>query len=170
MMDHRPARLAAAIVLVASVYVPAGAQMKRPRAEVTPVVETSPVTAGAGVRLSLRVKLPADVHVQADKPRDPSLIPTILTVTPPPGVTVERVVYPPPADLAQAGRSEPLAVLGPEFTIEVSLALAADTPAGELVVPARLRYQACDASLCYPPATADTRWALQVAGRAPARE
>ena len=42
-------------------------------------------------------RLPEDVHVQAHKPRDPSLIPTVLTLEAPPGVTVDAINYPPPA-------------------------------------------------------------------------
>jgi hypothetical protein len=66
----------------------ASAQPGRPRAEVTPVVESAP-KAGATARVSLKVRLPQEVHVQANKPRDPSLIPTVLTVEAPPGITVE---------------------------------------------------------------------------------
>jgi transposase len=49
-----------------------------------------------------------------------------------------------------------------EFAIGVRLAVAANLPAGVLVVPAHLRYQACDANLCYAPATVDTQWTLKI--------
>ncbi len=91
----------------------------------TPSVDSAPVKAGETARLLLQVRLPEDVHVQAHEPRDPSLIPTVLTVEAPPGTTVEAVIYPPPTELTQAGRREPLAVLGPEFVIDVRLSLAA---------------------------------------------
>jgi DsbC/DsbD-like thiol-disulfide interchange protein len=140
-------------------------QPKVPRAELTPNVETSPVLAGASVDLSVDVHLPEDVHVQSDKPRDRSLIPTVLTLDAPAGVTVDRIAYPPPADLAQEGRTEPLAVFGPEFTIRVRISVAASVSAGDLIVPAHLRYQACDAKLCYPPARSDMKWVLHIERR-----
>jgi thiol:disulfide interchange protein DsbD len=31
-----------------------------------------------------------------------------------------------------------------------------------LTIPAHLRYQACDANLCYPPSTADTQWTFDI--------
>ena len=68
--------------------------------------------------------------MQAHEPRDPSLIPTVLTVEAPPGTTVDAVSYPPPTDLTQAGRREPLAVLGPEFVIDVRLSVAASAGRG----------------------------------------
>lgn len=156
-------------VLVALMFVAGAAavhaQSKRPRAEVTPSVVSAPVRAGSTVRLALRVKLPGEVHVQSDKPRDSSLIPTVLTIEAPAGVTVEQTTYPPPEDLVQPGQRLPLAVFGPEFTIEVRLALATTVPAGTLGLPARLRYQACDSSMCYPPARADVRWTIVVEGQ-----
>ena len=154
-------RVALAVIALVAPQL-AAAQPARPRADVTPVVEASPVKAGATARVSLTVRLPEDVHVQAHEPRDPSLIATVLTVEAPPGITVEAVTYPPPTDLAQTGRRDPLAVLGPEFAIDVRLAVGAATPAGDLAVPVVLRYQACNDRVCFPPARATATWTLPV--------
>ena len=89
--------------------------------------------------------------MQANKPRDPSLIPTVLALTPPDGVTVDDISYPAPSELAQKDRKETLAVLGPEFTIEIKATLAAGVAAGELKIPGVLRYQACNDSVCFAP-------------------
>lgn len=140
----------------------ADAQLKRPRAEVTPVAPTAGVVAGSTVNVSLTVRLPKDVHVQADKPRDPSLIATTLTIDAPAGITVEKITYPAPTELAQSGRRDKLLVFGPEFDIEARIAIAPSVAPGELVIPARLRYQACNETMCFPPSRADTRWTLRV--------
>lgn len=138
------------------------AQGKPPKAEVTAVPSTSPVQSGKSARLVLKVQLPKDVHVQSDKPKDPLLIPTELTLKPPAGIVVNRIVYPKATDLVQAGRKEPLAVFSGEFTIEAQVMLAPGVAAGEVIVPAQLRYQACDARLCYAPARAEAQWTLRV--------
>ncbi len=155
-----------AVFLIVAAFSPAvraaDAQVQRPRAEVTPVAETSDAVPGSTVVLLLKVRLPKDVHVQANKPRDPSLIPTALTIEPPPGVTVEKVTYPAASELSQAGRREKLLVLGPEFDIEVHVAVAESRGAGEVVIPGRLRYQACNDTMCFPPARAEARWTLRV--------
>lgn len=155
----RSALLAVLAMLVAATG--AGAQPGRPRAEVTPVVETAGAP-GTRTRLSLKVRLPEHVHVQAHEPRDPSLIPTVLTVEAPPGLTVERIAYPPPIELTQAGRGETLAVLGPEFSIDVEVTIAKGTSVGDLTVPAVLRYQACDDKVCFAPARATATWSVPV--------
>jgi thioredoxin:protein disulfide reductase len=135
----------------------------RPRAEVTPVVEHPAVHAGGKVRLALKVALPEGRHTQSDKPRDPTLIPTVLTIDAPPGVTVDEIVFPPATEFRVAGLDQPLDVFEHNFAIGVQVALARDVPVGDLVVPARLRYQACDANICYPPLNADVEWTLRVA-------
>jgi DsbC/DsbD-like thiol-disulfide interchange protein len=153
--------VAAAIVM--TIAAPLGAQSQRPRAEVTPVVETSPVRAGSPATIVLQVRLPKDIHVQSNKPRDPLLIPTVLTLEPPTGVAVESIEYPEASDLAQPGRKEPLAVYGSEFAITVRLSLAAGLRTGEVAIPGVLRYQACNDTVCFPPARATTTWSLNVA-------
>ena len=100
--------------------------------------------------------------MQAHEPNDPLLIPTVLAVDAPEGVTVASVGYPSPTELRQSGRSEPLLVLGPAFDIAVTLAVAAGTPTGARGVPVVLRYQACNDEVCFPPAKATATWTLTV--------
>jgi hypothetical protein len=141
----------------------AQAQLRKVNAELTASVpEGQTFRAGAKGTVTLRVKLPATVHVQSDKPLDKSLIPTALTITPPPGLRVEKIVYPAASKLKQEGQTQPLAVFGPEFTITVHLAVAADAAKGELSVPGQLRYQACDELMCYTPKRVDTAWTIRV--------
>jgi len=136
------------------------AQMRRPRADVTPVVERANAHAGDAVRLAVKVTLPEGVHTQSNKPSDDSFIPTVLAVDPP--FTVSEIVWPPSADLIQAGLDKPLKVFEQAFTIGVAVTLPKDVPVGPLSIPGSLRYQACDANLCYPPATAPIEWKLDV--------
>jgi DsbC/DsbD-like thiol-disulfide interchange protein len=134
----------------------------RPKAEVTPLVDADAVHAGSTVRVALQVALPDGLHVQSNKPRDPMLIPTVLTIEAPAGVTVSEIAYPDPTDFAQAGQKEPLAVFEQRFVVGARLTLDATLATGELIVPARFRYQACDASTCFAPSREETRWTLKV--------
>jgi DsbC/DsbD-like thiol-disulfide interchange protein len=143
-------------------YAAANAKANRPTADATPIVETDGVHAGTTVRLALRVALPEGLHVQADKPRDPSLIPTTLTIDPPTGITVADIAYPKPTDLAQVGQKEQLVVFEQTFVVGVRVALDRGLMPGEVAVPARLRYQACDASFCYTPTRENVKWTLRV--------
>ena len=160
-MQLRRFSVVVAAILASSVS--AGhAQLRRVKADLTPLVESDGVHAGSTVRLGLQVSLPEGYHVQSDKPKDPSLIATVLTVDAPPGVSVAEVVFPPSVELKQEGIPEPLNVLERNFTVGVRLDLPATLPEGDLVLAARLRYQSCDDKMCYAPATADLQWSLRV--------
>ena len=143
---------------------PATAQLRRIPAEITPLVESDGVRAGTTVRAALAVVLPDGYHVQSNKPRDPLLIATELTLDAPDGLQVEELVFPAATDFVQEGLDEPLLVFDREFVIGVRLGLAGRLPPGELVVPGRLRYQACDNKMCYAPSTVPVEWMLKVVG------
>ena len=138
------------------------AQFRQQMAELTPTVEQQPIHPGQIVTLVLRVELPENIHVQSDEPRDPFVIPTLLTFTLPEGVTVEKITYPESTDFLLAGQEEPLAVFEHEFTIEARLALGADVSPGEIVVPGSFLYQACDDRVCFAPATAAVEWRIHL--------
>ena len=156
------ARALGVLVVAAAIVTVAHAQGGPPAPALTPIVESNGVRAGQSIRAALQIQLPRNFHVQSHKPRDPSLIATVLTIEAPTGVTVSEVVFPPSTDLKQVGQSEPLAVFEENFSIGVQFAVAGSAAPGDLIVPARLRYQACDENLCYVPSTAEFRWTLRV--------
>jgi thiol:disulfide interchange protein DsbD len=142
------------------------AQVRGVAATVTPLVERDRVASGSTVRAALEVALPEGFHVQSNKPRDASLIPTRLTFTPPEGVTVQEIVFPPAVDLKQAGVDQPLAVFEREFAIGVVFSVAPEMARGEFVVPGQLRYQACNDTTCFAPKDAAAEWTVRVASGA----
>jgi DsbC/DsbD-like thiol-disulfide interchange protein len=150
------------VVGLALSAVPTHAQFRQPKAELTPVVQQRAIRPGQTVTVELGVELPEDIHVQSDEPRDPYVIPTVLTFTVPEGVMVEEITYPPFSDFLLEGWEEPLTVFESEFTIVVRLALDANVSPGEMVVPGSLLYQACDDKVCFPPATAAVEWHLLI--------
>jgi len=138
------------------------AQFRQPTAELTPTIEQQVIRVGQTVTLVLSVELPDDIHVQSDQPRDPYVIPTLLSFTLPEGLTVQEITYPESSDFLLEDWDEPLAVFDHEFTIEVQLALDADLSPGEVVVPGSFLYQACDDRICFPPKTAGVEWRMDV--------
>jgi hypothetical protein len=153
------AGLTVAVTLVAAAI---AAAQEPPKATVVAVAEKPAVHAGDTVRVALQVSLPEGLHVQSNKPRDPMLIPTTLTVTPSSGVTAVEIVYPDAKDFVQAGQREPLAVFEHQFVTGARLAIDKSVPVGDLIVAVRLRYQACNASTCFPPAREEAMWTLKV--------
>ena len=79
------------------------------------------------MRLALKVSLPEGLHTQSNKPLDATLIPTVLTLDAPAGVTVDEIVYPPAIELRQQGLDQPDQVLelGGRIVHSVALGVAA---------------------------------------------
>jgi len=144
---------------------PALAQQSRPKADLQPLVAGS-VHPGGQARLALRVSLPEGLHTQSNKPRQAYLIPTVLTMQPTTGVAVDEIVWPATTDLQQAGNDTPLAVFDGTFLIGVQITIDPAVRPGTLALPATIRYQACNASLCFAPQTASVEWTLTVAPKA----
>ncbi len=156
-------RIALVLIGLLLVWTGVGAQSRRPTAEVAPRVDTKAPRPGGIIRLVAHVRLPEGLHVQSNKPRDPDLIPTDLSVEPPKGVSMVDIVYPKSSDLTVPGFKEPLAVYPHEFDIVVRVRLTAGVAVGALAIPATLRYQACNDSVCFPPSRATLTWTVQVA-------
>jgi cytochrome c biogenesis protein CcdA/thiol-disulfide isomerase/thioredoxin len=138
------------------------AQLRGPKADVSPLVGSDGVRAGTSVRAAVEVRLPETLHVQSNAPRDPSFIPTALTIEPPAGVRVTEIVYPKAKDLVQEGLEEPLTVFDHTFAIGAVFEVDSAAAPGVIDVPATLRYQACDERMCYAPSNAEVRWSLRV--------
>jgi cytochrome c biogenesis protein CcdA len=153
--------LTAALV---AVLLPVGliAQLRPPRAEVTPMVDRDGVEPGGVVRVALSAVLPEGLHANSNRPRDPLLIAMELAPSPPAGITVDEIVWPEATDLRQTGVDIPLSVFEREFVIAASLRVDAATASGDIAVPVRLRYQACDETQCYFPVNDDLTWTLRV--------
>jgi hypothetical protein len=156
---HAAVLLAVALLAVAP---PLGAQARAPKAVLTPTADPVAVRHGKTAKLLLKVALPEKIHVQSNKPRDAAFFPTALVLTPPAGVTVTSTTYPAAVDFVQEGQAEPLAVFEKTFTVTATVSVAASVKAGELVVPGRFDYQACDDKVCYRPVKSDVTWTLTV--------
>jgi len=154
-------RVIAGLVFAALCVQPALGQ-SRPEAAIATFVQSDGVAAGSTTRVALTVSLPEGVHVQSNKPRDPLLIPATLTIEPPAGVRVAHLIFPESKDFTLNGQAEPLAVFDHEFVAGAELEIAGSVAAGDLVIPARFRYQACNDRICFAPLTATISWTLRI--------
>ena len=111
------------------------------------------VHAGQPVRAALQVALPEGLHVQLEQAaRSDSHPDRSLHVDAPAGVTVDEIVFP-EADRSQAGGRRP-AARGLRARLRRSACSSTSPPTCRRArsrVPARLRYQACDDTMCYFP-------------------
>ncbi|HEY7172211.1 MAG TPA: thioredoxin family protein [Vicinamibacterales bacterium] len=170
-MNRQQFRAAGLVILaLGGAGLPLCAQGRPPaKATVAAFVETARVAPGSDVHAALRIKLPEGFHTNSNRPRDPSLIPIAVTLggEAPAGVAIDELVFPAATELKQRGADQPLLVFEGEFTIGVALKVAPDMKPGAVSVPVRVRYQACDETMCYIPTSVDAQWAFAVASGAP---
>jgi DsbC/DsbD-like thiol-disulfide interchange protein len=138
-------------------------QAQEVKAELTPSIDTPRIHAGQMVKARLNVHLPNNFRVPSDKPGNKFIPPTVLTIETPGGVSA-TIMYPRASPASLAGQKRPTMMIGPDFTILVQFTLVATMAAGTVNIPAKLRYEACNDSACYPMATVPTQWTLHVAG------
>ena len=109
------------------------------------------IPAGGSAEATVRLTIQSGYHVNANPPTFPYLKATVLEISPSDGVSVAFVTYPNAVDKKFAFAEKPLAVY--EGNLDIKATLKSDKTAnkGERSIPARLRIQACDDQVCYPP-------------------
>lgn len=106
--------------------------------------------AGKSAQAEVHLKIKEGYHINAN-PASQYQIATQLTVEKAEGITAGQPVYPPSITKKFAFSEQPLAVYEKEATIGVPLNVEAKAAKGEQTVAARIKFQACDEQVCYPP-------------------
>jgi hypothetical protein len=125
------------------------------------VASLPPVKAKVGT--TVEAKLPLQVlsgyHVQSNTPSDPYLIALKLTWNPGP-IESAGVTFPKPQMEKYSFSETPLSVFSGNFEVATKFKVSASAIPGPSAVTGKLRYQACNDSMCLPPKTIDVK--LQV--------
>jgi cytochrome c biogenesis protein CcdA/DsbC/DsbD-like thiol-disulfide interchange protein/thiol-disulfide isomerase/thioredoxin len=140
----------------------AQAQRGPAKADTELVWSADGVVAGNTIKAALKVTLEKGLHTNSNTPLEKFLIPTALTLEVPEGVTVEQTVYPEHIEIITGGSPTPLAVYEEHFVIGVKLKVGPNVPAGEQIIKAKLRYQACDDRQCYAPKNVREEWRVPI--------
>lgn len=102
-------------------------------------------------------------HINAHKPNETYLIPTVVELKVPPGVTAEPLNYPPPDTRSFAfAPGKQLLVYEGKVGITGALSVPDDFADDSFRVDAAIDYQACNDTTCLPPAAASAHLIVQV--------
>ena len=111
--------------------------------------------AGGSAEATVRMTIQSGYHVNANPPTFPYLKATALEISPSDGLSVAFIIYPKALDKKFAFAEQPLAVYEGDTELKATLKSDKTAKKGERSIPARLRIQACDDQVCYPPGTID---------------
>lgn len=113
------------------------------------------IKAGGSGEVTLRLTIQTGYHVNANPPTYSYLKATELEIAPAAGVSVGPISYPPPRNAKLSFAEKPIAVYEGETEIRATLKADKSAKPGERSLSAKLRIQACDDQVCYPPGTLD---------------
>ncbi len=116
---------------------------------------------GEAVKATVHAHLKPEYHCNSNTPSDEYFIPLKLTWNAAP-LQVAKIVYP-KAQLEKYEFSEkPISVFSGDFDIATEFNVPANAPNGPALVSGKLRYQACNNSMCFPPKTLDVQLSVDV--------
>ena len=108
------------------------------------------VAAGKASDVELHFRIAEGLHINSHAPKDDFLIPTTFSIPDGLGVRLDGVTYPDGKEFTLPLDPEnKLSVYTNEFVLQTRIV----AEAGNHLVEAKLRYQACDKSVCLPPKT-----------------
>jgi len=108
------------------------------------------VAAGKASAVTLHFRIAEGMHINSHTPKDEFLIPTTFSVPDGSGVTLQDAAYPVGTDITLPSDPDTkLNVYTHEFVIDAKIV----AQAGDHLVEAKLRFQACNNSVCMPPKT-----------------
>lgn len=104
--------------------------------------------AGKPTTVTLHFRIAPGLHINSHTPKEEELIPTTFSIPEGFGVQLIAAVYPPGEEfILPLDPKNKLNVYSGEFNLQARIVATA----GDHLVEAKLRYQACDNSACMPP-------------------
>lgn len=114
-------------------------------------VSIAPVPRGSTFEVAVVVGIMQGFHVNAHKPSEDYLIPTVLTAKLPASFKELGTEYPEGVTKKLSFADKPLLVYTGQFTVRAKFSTAPSAPLGKIKLPFTLQYQACNDSVCLPP-------------------
>jgi thiol:disulfide interchange protein DsbD len=126
-----------------------------------------PVARGKEFQIAVVLKIRDGFHINARKPTLEYLIPTDLKVELPAGYKAGEVTYPDGTLKSFSfSKTEKLNVYTGTIVLHLKATAPADAALGAQHIPMKLRYQACNDSVCLPPVRQDVDASFTLAAAA----
>ena len=114
-------------------------------------VQGAEIPVGGFGKAIVRVTVKSGYHINSNPPTFPYLKATELEMADTDEISLNSVFYPKALVKKFAFSDEPLHVYEGETPLTVALGAAKTAKKGQQSIPAKLRIQACDDQICYPP-------------------
>lgn len=125
-------------------------------------VSPARLKAGESATVVLELKVREGFHVQANPASRPQLIPTKVDVTAASGFEALKPAYPAPKPYKIAGLDTMVDTYEGRFQVRIPLKSISSVKVGKHELDGRIKYQACDDKVCFPPTLAKFRVPIEV--------
>ena len=108
-------------------------------------------------RVALKLSMRPGYHANSDQPSEDYLIPLRLTWDPKAPLEPVEILYPKAKFEKFEFTEKPISVVDGEFEITTRFRRASGAAPGPAFLSGKLRYQACNDKMCFPPETIDVK-------------
>lgn len=127
---------------------------------------TNKAQQGRVVEAAVVLDIPSGFHVNANRVSNKFSIPTTIKLEAPNGVRLGAVAFPRGKVQKLAFSEEPLALYEGRPVIRFNVTFPANFQTGVTELRAKVRYQACNNEVCYPPTTREITMPIAVVSAA----
>jgi thiol:disulfide interchange protein DsbD len=120
------------------------------------------VRKGGRVQGTVVMDIPSGYHINSNRPLEKYLIASQLQFEAPAGVRVGPIVFPRAVLRALKFSKSKVSVFEGHTTIRFSVTVPASFKSNSVELKGRLRYQACNDDVCFPPKTTEVKVWLKV--------
>lgn len=126
-----------------------------PTVEVEVIHSRNKYPAGGSYPILIELKVAQGWYIHCPEDSESGLIPTRISFASLPSVLITDIQYPVPIKKNFVYTSQPIEVYSGLIMVKATLTLDDKLPAGELALPASLKYQACNDTSCLAPENID---------------
>lgn len=125
---------------------------------------TNKAQQGRSIQAAVVLDIPSGFHVNANRVLNKFSVPTSVKIETPSGARATAVTFP-RAKVQKLGFSnEPLALFEGRAVLRFNVTFPANFQTGVTELKAKVRYQACNNEICYPPTTREITMPIAVVG------
>ena len=135
-----------------------------PNIGVNGYLSTDKAQRGRVIQAAVVMDIPGGYHVNSNRPLEKFLVATQLTIEAAKEVRVGPVAYPRARLQTFQFSKEKLSVYEGRAILRFNVTVPANFNSGSLELKAKLKYQSCSNSLCFPPQTREVRLQVPVVG------
>jgi DsbC/DsbD-like thiol-disulfide interchange protein len=154
--------LAMALLLVPSNFFASKLPQSAPDIGVNARLASDKVRKGGRVQGTVVMDIPSGYHINSNRPLEKYLIASQLQFEAPAGVRVGPIVFPRPVLRSLKFSKSKVSVFEGHTTIRFSVTVPASFKSNSVELKGRLRYQACNDDVCFPPKTTEVKVWLKV--------